>query len=233
MAKKPTATAQAVANQTAVFDRVDACLCDWQLWAADTARGVITPAQLLAVVLYMLETDASTESDRRLIVEAWWGALARAIELQEVRPLHPITLLPARAQDTLGACVLSVFDANYFLTLTPVGFDLEKVLAYFRDSAAAESAHDATELTYAQAVAQRKDKGVKWTNAQAVAVLKEIDTRTGSKIRETIAKELGISESSLNSALAKHKRYLPAKGGPSGVVGNSNSGAAWGAAKSA
>lgn len=208
--------------------KVQITLDSWVSWVADTERGLITPAQLIALVLWVLQTEKTTESDERLIIEGWAKALLKACQQEVVIALHPVTLLPIYETHGQSDWVLSLNHANWFLEAMPVGFDCIKILEHFRHQALELVAPAAEELTFAQTVAQRKaSKSERWTTAQKNAVHKEVTTRGGAGVRKSVAFELGIAVSSLNITVPKNYKVMPSDSERPKLIGNDSLQGIW------
>lgn len=180
-------------------------LDNWSNWVNDTKRGVMTPVQFLAVVLWILSDESTTDEDEVLIVEGWGKALLDAVARRIVVALHPVTLLPISNAGKPDNWRLSIMHADQFLESMPIGFECRKALACWCDEAAGQGAGDATALTYDQAKKQRIDgKNSTWTRPQLEAVNVEIKRRNGEKgLWARVALELDITEQTLRSNLKK------------------------------
>lgn len=206
--------AATVHPEPTLVDLVLQALVDYANWVGDTERGVMTPVQFLAVVLWMIRTETATPADEEQIINGWGGALREAARLQLVAALHPVTLLPLAGAEDPKKWLMSVVHADNFLEQMPIGFSCSKVLAHWRDVAAAQSNASADVLTYEQAREQRKKagKGSTWTDLQRDAVHGEIRSRQGEKmLYSTIALDLGISEQALRIALSRGGQKGPEK----------------------
>lgn len=169
---KPKATKPTEGITRLVLD----ALADWARWAPDTVRGLLTPVQFLAVVLWMLQTEKTTPGDDFLIVEGWARALLKAVRLGLVTAVHPITLLPIDATSDTSEWVLSVNHANAFLESMPIGFDCCVALEHFRGEALRLAVRSEEGMTFEKAALEREtQKGKPWTDAQKAAVLGKIN----------------------------------------------------------
>nr|WP_315203995.1 hypothetical protein [uncultured Albidiferax sp.] len=195
---------------------VRAALDGWQDWAESTVRGVISPVQFLALVLYVLAEDGTTPEQEELIVVACGQELLNACKADIVIPLDPVTCLRYAPRDGDRAWMLSIDHANLFLQSMPVGFDCAKVAEFFRLEAAKKIHGDGKTLTYEQAKASRTSRrGRKWLDAEKDAVIAEIKQREGeSSLWGKVAKELGISEQTLRSNLKPKDGDNPQKSRP-------------------
>lgn len=207
---------------------VRVALDSWASWVADTERGLITPAQLIALVLWVLQTEKTTESDERLIIEGWAKALLKACQQEVVFALHPVTLLPIEATHGQSDWVLSLNHAKWFLEAMPVGFDCIKILEHFRHQALELVVSTTEELTFAQVVSQRKaNKSSAWTPAQKSAVYQEISTHGGVGVRKSVATSLGITVSTLNTTVPKNFKVMPSDSARPNLSGNDALQIAW------
>lgn len=212
-------------------------LDNWSNWVNDTKRGVMTPVQFLAVVLWILSDESTTDEDEVLIVEGWGKALLDAVARQIVVALHPVTLLPISNAGKPDNWRLSIMHADQFLESMPIGFDCRNILASWCDEAAGQGAGDATALTYDQAKKQRKDgRNSAWTRPQIEAVNVEIKRRNREKgLWATVARELGIKEQTLRSNLkgSSGQTYPGKKSGLALTTANTGLADVWGSSKTA
>ncbi len=199
----------AVDPKPSLVELVQKALDDYADWVGDTERGVMTPVQFLAVVLWVLSNEKTSAADEKLIVDGWGAALLEAARLQVVVALHPITFLSLHGDQDPRKWVLSVNHADYFLDQMPVGFCCSKVLTHWREQAAEQSDGVIGELTYDQAKARRKKagKGSAWTGPQRDAVAREIARRKDeTSLFKTISADFGISQQALRSAFPGGKQ---------------------------
>ncbi len=205
VAKSKAKQAITAATKPTLVESVRNKLFEWETWAMATERGVITPVQFLAVILYVLSDEGMPAKDEASIVNEWGRALLTACDRKIVVALNPVTLLASTKEDG-DNWVLSIAHADYFLENTPIGFSCRDVLAYWRDQVNAKGSAEDVEITFDQAKAQRLATGAKstkWTDSQKKAVQKEISARTGKAIWSTVAKELKLAEQTLRAALKK------------------------------
>lgn len=192
----PTTT---VPKKTEAVERVIEILDTWADWVADTRRGILTPHQLLALVLWMIRTDQTSHEQEVQIVEGWAQALIQACG-RDIPALHPVTLLPLTSPVEPGNWVLSIAHAQEFLDSMPVGFDCCKVLDHFQVQAAEMVNGDAAELTYQQAVEQRKaNKRASLTYAQVKAIQRQVAIDGLS----AVAEDIGIARQTLSTNLKR------------------------------
>lgn len=193
-ATKPPSPSQENEMVTRVVDTLDR----WLDWVGDVQRGVLTPYQFLAVVLWWIATEKAGPDEDALIVNGWFGALAA--RRAGIRMLHPVTLLPLSKTHASDDWVLSIRDAQEFLDSMPIGFNLEKALAFMQKEAAELVVDGAATPTYEQAVAQRKaGSKSKWTDGQLAVVA----ARVAIDGAASVAKDIGIFRQTLEKTLQR------------------------------
>lgn len=112
-------------------------------WLSKTKAGVISAAQLLAIILWAISDDESDAGKDQRIVAAWSARLVEATArraavlgvhgpTRDVIPRDPVTLLELRALPSNWDWVMAVDDADSFLKLVDAGFTCSGVLAYWR-----------------------------------------------------------------------------------------------------
>lgn len=202
-------------------------LNDWRLWTPSVARrGVMTPGQLLALILWSVQTSETSEADDLLIIERWSRALMDSVCGGVVVALHPISLLPLESGDPKDKWVLTVAHANAFLEWTPIGFDVEKALTHWAKEAERLGAEQTTPnhpdevQDWSGLVAYRKSKktsgtrSVAWPEQHIGIARAELERRGGTAAsRHEMATELGVTR----QALAK-KLKIGEKKGPDKAV---------------
>lgn len=172
----------------------------WGEWAGSTDRGILTPYQLLALILWSIQTPKTSAAEESLIVVGWARALLSGMR-QGIPALHPVTLLPIEGYKGPLDWVLTVQHAQEFLDSMPVGFDVAIALQHFRDQAAV--AKEGVELTLDDAIAQRKGgKNKPWTDSQ-LEVIGEAVHKQGL---QSIAARMELSHQSLSSALKRDRK---------------------------
>jgi hypothetical protein len=196
-AGKSNLTVQAVAK----------ALDNWCDWAPYTTRGVLTPFQFLALVLWVIQTEATNSEDEAQIVNGWAKALLNS--LSTIPALHPVTLLALDSPPLAGEWVLSIAHAQEFLDSMPIGFNLDVVLEHFRTEAAKLAVSGSEGSPYASLIASRKGKGKsgeRWTPEQVQIAINEVKSQGIKKV----AADLGIARQTLETALKRDRN----KSGP-------------------
>jgi hypothetical protein len=96
-------------------------------------NGRMTPVECLALILFALNTPFSTDQDRR-IVDGWAAELRKAVSDGEIQARDPFTLLPLEILPEGWKWLLSMADADKFMTLRNMGFQLHEVAEHvFKD----------------------------------------------------------------------------------------------------
>ncbi len=172
----------------------------WDEWASGTVRGILTPYQFLALILWSIQTPKTNAEEESQIVVGWARALLSGMQ-RGIPALHPVTLLPIKGPKGPLDWVLTVQHAQEFLDSMPVGFDIEIALQHFRDQAAV--AREGVELTLEDAIAQRKGgKNKPWTDSQ-LSVIGEAVDKQGLQV---IAQRINLSHQSLSMALKRDRK---------------------------
>ena len=188
-----------VGKSNATVQAVTKTLDAWCEWAPHTTRGVLTPYQFLAVVLWAIQTEATNPEDEVQIVTGWAKALLQSSSTFPA--LHPVTLLALEAPTT--DWVLSVTHAQEFLDSMPIGFRLELVLEHFRSEANKLKVAGNESLTYKALVILRigDGKGKPWTDDQVQIALAAVKANRGKKV----AKDMGLFRQPLTAALSRKR----------------------------
>jgi len=179
---------------------VQRTLDTWAEWAEGTDRGVLTPYQFLALILWAIKTPEASAQDEALIIDGWARVLLNQMR-NGIPALHPVTLLPIEGHHSPSEWVLSIQHAQEFLDSLPIGFGVERALQHFREQAALGKKGGV--LTLDDAIAQRKGgKNKPWTDSQ-VSVISQAVQDDGLK---AIAKRIGISHQTLSTALNRDRK---------------------------
>jgi hypothetical protein len=93
----------------------------------------MTPLECLALLLFALNTSPSTEQDRD-IVDGWAVELRKAVSDGEIQARDPLTLLALETLPDGWGWLLSMADADKFMTSRNMGFQLHEVAEHvFKD----------------------------------------------------------------------------------------------------
>lgn len=191
-----------------LWREVAECLAEWRQWAAPVnQRGVLTPAQFLAVVLWAVQTDDTSDATVKLIVNRWARALMLACSRNIVIALHPVCLLPLERDDSPAHWVVSVAHAQDFLDSMPMGFNLSRALEYWRDEAA-KPLDERPTLEQIAARLKSGSKGTRWPDAERQVVA---DAVAASTVAE-VAKKLGVQPNTVKNAIKGFAATSPAAG---------------------
>lgn len=187
----------AALDEDLLWREVGGCLTEWRQWAAPVnQRGVMTPAQFLAVVLWAVQTEDTSEADEKLIVNRWARALLLACSRKIVVALHPVCLLPLERDDSRTHWAMSVAHAQDFLDSMPMGFNLIRALEYWRDEAA-KPLDERPTLEQIAARLKSGSKGTRWPDVERQVVA---DAVAASAVA-VVAKKLGVQPNTVRSAI--------------------------------
>jgi hypothetical protein len=107
-------------------------------------RRIVTPTELLAVILFALWDFRDTSQDDLKIISGWLRALDGAIERGDIRPRDRDSLLPTPAADSFE-WVLSLDDADAFVAAQGMGWTCTEIAAHLFNEFFPEPPVEATE----------------------------------------------------------------------------------------